>query len=88
MKPVHIREGNLLYSKSTDLNVAHVLSLSVMLDSFVTLWIVAHQASLSMRFYRREYWSELQFPSPGDLMDPGIEPASRISCIGRQILYH
>ena len=25
------------------------------------------------------YWSELPFPSPGDLPDPGIEPASLMS---------
>ena len=37
---------------------------------------VAHQASLSMEFSRKEYWSGLPFPSPGDLPDPGIEPGS------------
>ena len=41
---------------------------------FVTLWIVARQAPLSMGFSRQEYWSGLPFPSPGDLPDPGIEP--------------
>ena len=34
------------------------------------------QAPLSMGFPRQEYWSGLQFPSPGDLSDPGIEPVS------------
>ena len=29
-----------------------------------------------MGFPRQEYWSELPFPSPGDLPDPGIEPVS------------
>jgi len=29
-----------------------------------------------MGFHRQEYWSELPFPSPGDLRDPAIEPAS------------
>ena len=47
-----------------------------MFGSFVTPWTVAHQAPLSMGFPRQEYWSELPFPSPGDLPDPGIEPAS------------
>ena len=28
-----------------------------------------------MGFPRQEYWSELPFPSPGDLPDPEIEPA-------------
>ena len=31
--------------------------------------------------------SGLPFPPPEDLPDPGIESASRISCIGRQALY-
>ena len=35
-----------------------------------------HQAPLSMGFPRHEYWSRLPFPSPGDLRDPTIEPAS------------
>ena len=39
-------------------------------------WTVAHQAPLSMGFSRQEHWSGLQFPSPGDLPDPGIEPRS------------
>ena len=29
-----------------------------------------------MEFSRQEYWSGLQFPSPGDLPTPGIEPES------------
>ena len=33
----------------------------------VTLWTIAHQAPLAMGFSRREYWSGLPFPSPGDL---------------------
>ena len=37
---------------------------------------IAHQALLPMGFSRQEYWSGLQFPSPGDLSYPGIEPRS------------
>ena len=47
-----------------------------MSDSFATPWTVAHQAPLSMGFPRQEYWSGVPLPSPGDLPDPGIEPAS------------
>ena len=43
---------------------------------FATPWTVAHQAPSSMEFSRQEYWSGLPFPSPGDLLDPGIEPWS------------
>ena len=45
---------------------------------FATLWIVAHQAPLSMRFFRQEYWSGLPFPPTGDLPDPGITPVSPV----------
>ena len=45
---------------------------------FVTQWTVAHQAPLSMGFSRLLasilYWSELLFPTPQDLPDPGSNP--------------
>ena len=37
---------------------------------------IAHQAPVSMKFSRQEYWSGSPFPSPGDLHDPGITPRS------------
>ena len=43
---------------------------------FATPWTVAHQAPPSMGFPRQEYWNGFPFPSPGDLLDPGIEPGS------------
>ena len=43
---------------------------------FMTLWIIARQAPLSMGFSRQEYWSGLSCPPPGNLPDPGIEPVS------------
>ena len=43
---------------------------------FVTPWTAAHQAPLSMGFSRQEYQSGLPGPTPGDLPDPRIEPAS------------
>ena len=45
----------------------------------------AHQAPLSMEFSRQEYWSELPFPSPGDLTNPGIKPRPPVLQV---ILYH
>ena len=41
---------------------------------FATPWTVAYQAPPSMGFSRQGYWSGLPFPSPGDLLNPGIEP--------------
>ena len=49
---------------------------SVMSDSFATLWTAAHQAPLSMGFFRKEYWTGLLCPPPGDLPNPGIDPTS------------
>ena len=46
---------------------------------FVSPWTVAHQAPLSMRFSRQEYWSGLSGPPPGGVPDPGIEPVSPVS---------
>ena len=34
------------------------------------------QVPLSMGFPSQEYWNELPFSSPGDLLDPGIKPTS------------
>ena len=46
------------------------------MSDFANPWTVASQAPLSMGFSRQEYRSGLPFPSPGDLQDPGIQPAS------------
>ena len=46
------------------------------LQVVATPWTVAHQAPLPMGFSRQEYWSGLPCPPPGDLPNPGIEPAS------------
>ena len=45
----------------------------------MTPWTVAHQAPRSMGLSRQDYWSGLPCPSPGDLPDPGIKPASLMS---------
>ena len=42
----------------------------------MTSWTVAHQAPQCMGFFRPGYWSGLPFHPPGDLPDPGTEPAS------------
>ena len=51
---------------------------SVVFDS-ATPWTVACQAPLSMGLSQQEYWSGLSFPSPGDLPNLGIEPASPVA---------
>ena len=46
---------------------------------FTTACTIARQVPLSMTFFRQGYWSGLPCPSPGDLPDPGVEPASLMS---------
>ena len=46
---------------------------------FAILQTEAHQAPLSMGFSTQEYWSELPCVPPGDLPNPGINPASLMS---------
>ena len=59
----------------------HVLC-AKLLQSCPTLcnpWTVACQAPLSMEFFKQEYQSWLPFIPPGDLLDPGMKPASLMS---------
>ena len=44
-----------------------------------TLWTVVHQAPLSMRFCRQEYWGGFPCPPSGDLPNPGIKSTSPAS---------
>ena len=54
----------------------HKVNLLSRVQLFATAWTIAHQAPPSMEFSRQEYWSGLPFPSPGDLLNPGIKPWS------------
>ena len=49
---------------------------SVKVQLFATPLAVACCAPPTMELSRQEYWSELLFPSPRDLPNPGIKPAS------------
>ena len=43
-------------------------------------WTLVHQAPLSMvLFSKQEYWSGFPCPSPADLPDPGVKPASPVA---------
>ena len=63
---------------NTKLVVTHMCVLSCV-RLFVTPWTVTRQAPLSMGFSRQEYCSGLPFPTPGDFLEPGIEPMSPAS---------
>ena len=55
----------------------------------VTLWTVAHQAPLSIRFSRQEYWGGFLCPPPGGSSRPRDQThISYVSCTGRQVLCH
>jgi len=49
---------------------------------FATPLTVAYQSPLSRGCSRQEYWSELPFPPPGNLPNPGTEPTSPASAGG------
>ena len=61
------------------MGVMYILSHFSHVHLFATLWTVALQDLLSMRFSRQEYWSGLPCPPPEDLPDSGIKPMSLIS---------
>ena len=46
---------------------------------FATAWTIVYQPPLFMGFPRQEHWCGLPFPSPGDLPNPGVKPASLVS---------
>ena len=54
---------------------ACVLSHFSHVQLFAIPWTIANQSPLSMGFSRKEYWSGLPFPSPGDIPNPRIKPA-------------
>ena len=56
----------------------HVQAVCPVLSASVTPLTVAYQASLCMEFSRQEYWSELPFPTLGDLCNPGMETVSLV----------
>ena len=61
--------------RKTNRSLTRMISHPVVSHS-VTPQTTAHQAPLSVEFFRQEYWSGLPFLSPGDLLDPGIYPVS------------
>ena len=70
--------------------ICHTVPTCSVLVSYPTLWDPmdgGRQDPLSIGFSRQNYWSRLLFPPPGNLPDPGIEPTSPVSDIGRQILH-
>ena len=63
----------LLSTRSCPLDGKHGVSC---IQLFVTTWTTGCQAPLFMGFSSQEYWNGLPFPSPQNLPDSAIEPAS------------
>ena len=56
---------------------------------FVSLWTITHQAPLTVRSSRQQYWSWVAISlAKGSSQFRDGTHVSCISCIGRQILYH
>ena len=49
------------------------------MSNSATLCAIAHQTPLPMGLPRQEYWGGLPFLTPGDLLNPGMEPISPTS---------
>ena len=60
-------------SENSFFPIQHYILKFTFADVFVT---TAWYPALRVEFSRQEYWSELSFPSLGDLPDPGIESGS------------
>ena len=54
--------------------ILNVLSRFSCVQLFVTPRTIVHQATLSLRFSRPEYWSSLPFPPPGIFPTQGSNP--------------
>ena len=68
-------ESKELYKwKSVSVSLGHV-------QLFAIPRPVSCQSPLFLEFSRQEYWNGLPFPSPGDLLNPGIEAAGRFFTI-------
>ena len=85
---IHVCIIGIFYIKHVNVCIIHIyanmcmhaqmLSCLALSNSSATPWTVAHLAPLSKELLRQAYWSGLPFPSPGDLSDPGIKPASLV----------
>ena len=71
---VHLWKLPMIWKAPLKFNPPSVCVLS-RVSLFATPWTVAHQAPLSMGSFRQEYWSGLPYPFPGDVANPGTEPA-------------
>ena len=88
MKQLSLLYYSILNSRLLNAAVHHyMLSHFSHVRPFVGPWTVAHQAPLTMRFSRQEYWSGLLCP-PSGISPTQQTQISKVFCIGRRALYH
>ena len=75
--PSPLSSNTILIPEQCECMLSHV-------QLFATPRTAAHQAPLSIGFFRQDYWSGLPFLTSGHLPDPGVKAhVSWVSCIGR-----
>ena len=77
-KMIHLRIKNTWMLFPVELHCCYCL-VAKSCPLFAAPWSITRQAPLSMGFPTQEYWRGLLFPSPGDLLDCEVEPASPAS---------
>ena len=76
---MHFKAINEVENPSHPLNNWPCMHAESLHSSPTLKWTAACQTPLSLGFSRKEHWSGLPCPPPGDLPDPGIKPASLTS---------
>ena len=79
--PFPLCSSLLLDLSEKSLSVLHISCTVLIVQSLSHIQLFC-QAPLSVGFSRREYWSELPFPPPGDLSDQDQTCLYYISCAG------
>ena len=71
-----MRDGRLRGIMTSSVMRYGLCACSVVSNSLRPPLVCSPPGSLFRGFSRQEYWTGLPFPSPGDLPDPRIDPAS------------
>ena len=77
--PFALQQKRTWHCKAATFVSAHHVGVLRQVGFFLASWTGAHQAPLPMGLPRQKSHSGLPFPSPGDLLHPGTEPASPVA---------
>ena len=76
IKVKHIQKNSRLSQGHPELGIIECVCALSHVWLSVTPWTIACQAPLSLGFSRQDYWNELPFSYPVNLLDLGIKPTS------------